>query len=145
METRRHLYPRTPRPRRPGCRVPCAGRPGTARVCGSGEQSPREGERRHPRRGEPSLQRRFSNLRLQKRDLSCVKSVSSLKTAKHQAALAVICQPYNSSIDKAAATGFDKCAVLAFFWKQGRKKKERERHEVPFTLPEQSVGFYFSL
>lgn len=37
-----------------------------------------------------------------------------MKTAKHQAVLAVICQPYNSSIDKAAATGFDKCAVLAF-------------------------------
>lgn len=57
------------------------------------------------------------NLHLQKRDLSRVKSVSAMKTAKHQAVLAVICQPYNSSIDKAAATGFDKCAVLAFLRK----------------------------
>lgn len=65
-------------------------------------------------RQDTLLRERFSNLHLHKRDLSCVKSVSSARTAEHQAVLAVICQPYNSSIDKAAATGFDKCAGLAF-------------------------------
>jgi len=48
------------------------------------------------------------------RDPSRDRSVGWAEAAKHQAALAVICQPCDGSAGQAAATGFDKCAVLAF-------------------------------
>lgn len=61
--------------------------------------------------GPTPLPKTFSELHLPEQGL---RSVSSIKTAKHQAMFTVICQPYNSSVDRRAATGFDKCAVPAF-------------------------------
>lgn len=48
-----------------------------------------------------------------------IKSLRAPRTGRHQALPTVICQLYNSSIDKAAATGFDKCAGAAFHSKPG--------------------------